>query len=271
MEDFFEKLNAGDREEAVALLDDAAEMRIHVGDSVQTLLSKIDALSGTSNPSTVSGGVITLRTDDAASFSVTSSNAGALSALGFSGTVTAPTPPLRVSGAPLGSATSLVNGSANTVGWYTGNSGPGSARSSATIRVDTAQSVQFGAQANEEAIRNLVQQTAVYAAVTTPPAATNAGAQIAALSQRIADNLASRIGQQTVSDIQTDFANAQTTMKDAAARQTQAQAAMQAIVDQTEGISQQEVASKLLQLQTNLQASYQTTAMLAQLTLVKFL
>jgi len=245
--------------------------QINVGDSVQTLLSKIDALSGTSNPSTVSGGVITLRTDDAASFSVTSSNAGALSALGFSGTVTAATPPLRVSGAPLGSATSLVNGSANTVAWYTGNSGPGSARSSATIRVDTAQSVQFGAQANEEAIRNLVQQTAVYAAVTTPPAATNAGAQIAALSQRISDNLSSRLGQQTISDIQTDFANAQTTMKDAAARQTQAQAAMQAIVDQTEGISQQEVASKLLQLQTNLQASYQTTAMLAQLTLVKFL
>ncbi|MGJ4926277.1 flagellar protein [Bradyrhizobium sp. HKCCYLS2038] len=245
--------------------------QINITDNVQTLLSKIDTLSGTSKASTVSGGAITLRTDDAASFSVTSSNAGALAALGFSGTVTAPTPPLRVSGTPLGSATSLVNGSTNTVSWYTGNNGPGSARSTATIRIDTSQSIQFGAQGNEFAIRNLVQQTAVYAAVNTPPAGANAGQQIGALSQRIASNLTPQLGQQTISDIQTDFANAQTTMKDATARQTQAKAAMQSLVDQTEGISQQEVASQILQLQTNLQASYQTTAMLAQLTLVKYL
>ena len=37
MEEFFEKLNAGDREGAVSLMDDKTEMRVHVGDSVQTL------------------------------------------------------------------------------------------------------------------------------------------------------------------------------------------------------------------------------------------
>jgi len=37
MDDFFEKLNAGDREGAVALMDERTEMRVHVGDSVQTL------------------------------------------------------------------------------------------------------------------------------------------------------------------------------------------------------------------------------------------
>jgi ketosteroid isomerase-like protein len=37
MEDFFERLNAGDREGAVALMDEKTEMRVHVGDSVQTL------------------------------------------------------------------------------------------------------------------------------------------------------------------------------------------------------------------------------------------
>ena len=35
--DFFEKLNAGDREGAVALMDERTEMRVHVGDNVQTL------------------------------------------------------------------------------------------------------------------------------------------------------------------------------------------------------------------------------------------
>ena len=249
---------------------------VNVTDSVQTLLSKIDALSGTSTPSTVTAGRISLHTDDPASFSVSSSNTTAFAALGFSGTVTAPTPPLRVSGSPLGSATNLANGSANTVAWYTGNSSSGSARSTASVQIDTSQSVQFGAQANETAIRTLVQQTAVYAAVSALPSASDptgqiAAKQIGALSQRIATNMTPQLGQQTISDIQTDFANAQTTMKDAGARQTQAKAALQSMVDQTEGISQNEVAAQILQLQTNLQASYQTTSMLSQLSLVKFL
>ena len=37
MEEFFELLNTGDREGAVALMDEMTEMRIHVRDSAQTL------------------------------------------------------------------------------------------------------------------------------------------------------------------------------------------------------------------------------------------
>lgn len=245
--------------------------QVNVTDSVQTLLSKIDAITGTSTPSTIDGGAITLHTDNASTLSVTSSNAAAFAALGFSGTVTAIQPPLRVSGLPLGSATSLVNGSSDTVAWYTGNSGPGSARASSTVRVDSSQTVEFGAQANEQAIRQMVQQIAVYAAVTASPTGANSAGQIAALSERIAANLTPQAGQQTISDIQTDFATAQTTMKAAQARQTQTQTALQNLVSNTEGISQDQVASEILQLQNNLQASYQTTAMLSQLTLTKYL
>ena len=245
--------------------------QLNVTDSVQSLLSKIDQITGTSTPSTVSGGVITLHTDNAAALSITSSNAAAFAALGFSGTVTAAQPPLRVSGSPLGSATSLVNGSANTVAWYTGNSGPGPARGTSTVRVDASQVVQFGAQANEQAIRQQLQSIAVYAAVTLPPSGTNSPAAVAALSERTAANLTPQLGQQQISDIQTDFAAAQTAMKDATARQTQTKSALQNLVDQTEGISQDQVASEILALQNSLQASYQTTSMLAQLSLTKFL
>jgi flagellar hook-associated protein 3 FlgL len=245
--------------------------QLNVTDSVQTLLAKIDAITGTSTPSTVHGGAITLRTDNAATLSISSSNTAAFAALGFSGTVTATTPPLRVSGSPLGSATSLVNGSANTVAWYTGNSGPGTARSTSTVRVDSSQVVQFGAQANEQAIRQAVQAIATYAAVTVSPTGANSTAEISALSQRIAANLTPQTGQQTIEEIQTDFANAQNTMKDATARQTQAKTALQNLITETEGIDQNQVASQILQLQTNLQASYQTTSMLSQLSLVKFL
>lgn len=244
--------------------------QLNVTDSVQSLLSKVDQITGTKTASTVSGGAIKINTNDAPNLSISSSNAAAFQALGFSGTVTA-TSPLRVSGSPLGTATSLTPGAANTVAWYTGNNAPGAARSTSTVRIDGSQKVQFGAQANEQAIRQALQQTAVYAAVTASPTAPNSGAQIAALSQRIAANLASQPGRQTISDIQTDFANAQTAMKDAGARQTQSKAALQSLIDGTEGISQNEVASQILQLQTNLQASYQTTSMLSHLSLVKFL
>jgi flagellar hook-associated protein 3 FlgL len=245
--------------------------QINVTDNVTTLLSKIDALTGTSTPSTIGGGVIALHTDNAATLSVSSSNAAAFAALGFGGTVTATQPPLRVGGSPLGSATTLVNGSANTVAWYTGNSGPGSARASSTVRIDQSQTVQYGAQANEQAIRSAIQSIAVYAAVTASPTAPNSAAQIAALSSRTAANLTPQAGQQTISDIQTDFANAQSTMQDATARQTQTQTALQNMIDQTENITQNQVASEILALQTSLQASYQTTAMLSQLSLTKFL
>jgi flagellar hook-associated protein 3 FlgL len=245
---------------------------VNVTDSVQTLLSKIDSITGTSTPSTIDGGAIEIHTDDAASLSITSTPSTALTALGFGGSsVTAPQPPLRVSGSPLSSATSLVNGSANTVSWYTGNSGPGSARASSTARIDSSITVQYGAQANESAIRSQLQSIAVYAAFTTSPTGTNSAAAVSALSQRIATNLTPQPGQQTIQDIQSNFAAAQSVMKDATARQTQSQTLLQNMVDSTETVSTQQVATEILALQTSLQASYQTTSMLAQLTLTKYL
>jgi flagellar hook-associated protein 3 FlgL len=244
--------------------------QLNVTDSVQTLLSKIDSITGTSKPSTIDGGTVTLHTDNAASLSVTSSNPAALAALGFGPTITAVQPPLRVSGSPLSSATSLVNGSANTVAWYTGNSSP-NPRASSTARIDPSITVQYGAQANEQAIRSQFESVAVFAAVTTPPTGANSGAQVAALSERTTTNLTPQPGQQTISDIQTDFAAAQTLAKEASDRQSQTQNILQNIVDQTETISTQQVASELLALQNTLSASYQATSILAGLTLTKFL
>ena len=179
-------------------------------------------------------------------------------------------PPLRVSGIPLGSATTLVDGSANTVKWYTGNSGPGSARSTAMSRVDDSVTVQYGAQADEPAIRALLQSVAAFAAFSTSPGA-NSGGQVSALSQRTTQALLKQPGQQTIEDIQTDLAMAQAMMKDASARQTQAKTTLQTIVDQAESASPEQVASQILALQNALQASYQTTSMLSQLSLVKYL
>jgi flagellin-like hook-associated protein FlgL len=246
--------------------------QLNVNDSIQTLLGKIDQITGTSKPSTIHGGVITINTDDPGSLNVASSNGAALGSLGFtSSPVTAAKAPWRVGSSPAGTATTLVNGSANTVKWYTGNDGPGSARSTAVARVDDSITVQYGAQADEDAIRRQLQATAVFGAFSTSPTGQYSSGQVAALSLRVAQALTQQPGQQRIEDIQTDIAMAQNTMKGATTRQTQAKAQLQSIIDQAESASPDQVASEILSLQNALQASYQTTANLAQLSLVKFL
>jgi flagellar hook-associated protein 3 FlgL len=237
--------------------------QLNITDNVQTLLSKIDSITGTSTPSAISGGVITLHSDSGSGLSVTSSNPSAFAALGFTATATGVTtqPVSFTSGTP-----------ANTVKWYTGNPGPiSTARASATARVDVSVKVEYGIQANEQAIRSQLQTLAVFSAVTTSTTNPNGAAQVSALSQRVTQALTPQTGKQSIQDIQTDLATAQATMSDATARQKQAQAMLQSIVDQTETISPDQVASQLLALQTSLQASYQTTSMLSQMSLVKYL
>ena len=96
-------------------------------------------------------------------------------------------------------------------------------------------------------------------------------ALVAALNQRVTTSLTPQGRQQSLADIGTELASAQVAMKDIAARQSQSQLMLQNLVDQTETVSSEQVATEILALQTRLQASYQTTSMLAQLTLVKFL
>jgi flagellar hook-associated protein 3 FlgL len=246
--------------------------QINITDNVTTLLSKIDQITGTSKPSTIHGGVITINTDDPGSLNITSSNSTAFAALGFTTSpVTAAKAPLRVGSSPASSATTLVNGTANTVKWYTGNDGPGSARSTAVARVDDSVTVQYGAQADETAIRKQLQAIAVFGTFSTSPTGQYAGAQVAALSLRTTQALTPQAGQQKIEDIQTDIAMAQNTMRGASTRQTQAKAQLQTIIDQAESASPDQVASEILSLQNALQASYQTTSKLAQLSLVKYL
>jgi flagellar hook-associated protein 3 FlgL len=245
--------------------------QLNVTDSVQALLAKIDSITGTSTPSTVSGGVITLHTDNAASLNVTSSNVGAFAALGFGASVTAAQPPLRVGGTPLNTATTLVSGTANTVAWYTGEAGSGPARASSTARVDQTATIQYGVRANEQAIRSALQSVAAFAAVTTSPTSSNTSALVAALNSRVTTGLTPQGRQQSLPDIETELASAQVAMKAITDRQNQSRLMLQNLVDQTESVSTDQVATEILALQTRLQASYQTTSMLSQLSLVKYL
>ena len=185
--------------------------------------------------------------------------------------VTAGQPPMRVAGSPF-TATALTAGTpSDTVTWYTGEMGTDLARGTANAKVDDALSVSYGARANEGAIRSTIENIAVYAAMTFSPSDANAPERFTAMSRRIGSALAETNGEQSLQDIQAELSFAQTTMVDAKERQQQRKLMLEDLLQGIEQAPQEEVAAQILALQTRLQASLQTTAMLYQMSIVQYL
>ena len=181
-------------------------------------------------------------------------------------------PPMRVVGPPFDSATAQVAGtSADTVIWYTGENGAGTARSTATARVDQNTTVSYGTRANEEGIRWIVQNVAALAATTYSSSDPNGEAEYNSLTDRVYKALAVPAGTQSITDIEAGLASAQTTMQSTKSQHQTTSKTLQDMLQSIEGVDQNEVGAKILSLQTSLQASLTTTAKLAQLSLVNFM
>jgi hypothetical protein len=181
-------------------------------------------------------------------------------------------PPMRVAGPPFSAATALVAGTAsNTVSWYTGEMGTDSARGTAVAKIDDALSVAYGARGNEQAIVTTLKNTAVFVATAYSAADPNAEARYKEVNQRVYSGLAVTNGQQTLQDIEGELAFAQTTMKDASTRNAARQVTLQDMLQGIEQVNPQEVATQVLAMQTQLQASLQTTAMLSKLSIINYL
>jgi hypothetical protein len=181
-------------------------------------------------------------------------------------------PPMRVNGPPFDTATSLIAGtSTNTVRWYTGEGDGTPARAGATARVDSAITVSYGMRANEQALRTTVSSIAVFASMTFSASDPNAAAAFQQVAQRVGTVLSVPAGAQKIPDIEAEIANSQVIMKGATDRQTQTQSAISAMLDSVQGVPTEEIGAQILAMQTRLQASLQTTALLAKTTLVNYL
>lgn len=181
-------------------------------------------------------------------------------------------PPQRIAGPPFETATGFTPGSAaDTVIWYTGETGAGSARATATARVDEALTISYGVRADETGIRNLVRDIATLAAVQPSSSDPNAAAKSAALNQRIATSLSGVPGEQTVSQIVADLATAAGSMNAAKERHQQTRATLEEYLQQIQNVTPEEVGARILALQTRMQATMQTTSMLFQTSLVNYL
>jgi hypothetical protein len=169
-------------------------------------------------------------------------------------------------------ATSLENGTqANTVFWYTGENGSTPALQTATAQVGPSMTISYGMRANEQAISSLVANVAVLAATTYSASDSNAEASYQALSQSVEANLAGQSGTQSIGDIEADIANAQTTITNATNLNTQTQSTLSDMLQNIDGVNQDQIGEQILTLQNSLSASLSVTARLAQLSLVNYL
>ncbi len=181
-------------------------------------------------------------------------------------------PPQRVSGPPFESATALVDGTAaNTVSWYLGDGGADSARDTAVARADKSLSLSYGLRANEEGVRVAVQSIAVFAAMSFSVGDPDAEARYTALKQRVTTAISGEPGVQKITDIQADMAAVHNALQQAKERHQQTQGTLQQLLQKVEGAPTEEVAAQILALQTSLQATLQTTAMLLRTNLLEYL
>jgi flagellar hook-associated protein 3 FlgL len=181
-------------------------------------------------------------------------------------------PPQRVDGPPFDSATALVDGTAaNTVTWYTGEAGSDGARTTAAARVDQSLALSYGLRANEEGLRMAVQSIAVFAATTFSATDPDAEARYISLKQRVTAALEGLPGKQKVTDIEGDIAAVHIALQAAKDRHIQTKGTLEQLLQDVEGAPTEEVAAQILALQTNLQATLQTTALLLRTNLLEYI
>lgn len=183
-------------------------------------------------------------------------------------------PPLRVVPDALNGiagATSTVGDDVSTVIWYQGEDGPLDARLTATTRVDDGVQVAYGARANEDALRTTIREMAVFSSHVfdvDDPSSADRYTQIAVRSREALDDPS---GGNLPRSIALEVGTASTLMESTRERHRATDAIFGDILQQTDGVSEEAVAAKLLNIKTRLEATYTVTSILSKLSFVNYM
>jgi flagellin-like hook-associated protein FlgL len=158
----------------------------------------------------------------------------------------------------------------STLKWYKGEDDGGPDRATSQLRIDTTQMVGTGARANEDAISTFLAQLGVLADARFQNTPVDRE-RYQNLTGRIRDNLSPPYGQPRLEELATDLGGAMATLQGAKDRHRVAANMLQDTLDKVEQASTEETAAIMLNLQTRMQASYQTTSILARLSIVNYL
>jgi len=183
-------------------------------------------------------------------------------------------PPARIA-PPYASATGFLSpadAAASTVIWYKGDDDSSvAARDTSAQRIDASQVVGIGARANEAPIRNALAQWAALAAESFTPGSDTDTVRYQALTSRLQAGFAGGPGVPSIQDIASEISVANVAVSAAKGRNTQRLSMYQGSLSDMVSIDPATVLTQILSLQTRLQASYQITSSMAQLSLANYL
>ncbi|MDB5612892.1 MAG: hypothetical protein JWQ22_545 [Devosia sp.] len=154
----------------------------------------------------------------------------------------------------------------------------GNPRQSVTAQVDDSTRVNYGMQANESGFLSLVRTMAAMSVETYPPTTdpdqdklNRSRFDAMAVRQQAAMSEAHNSEAGSIEIMTMELGVARGTLDNSAKRHTDYKAQLDNLLSDVETVSKEDVAMEILALQTRLQASYQTTSMVAKLSLVNFI
>ncbi|MEI2383858.1 flagellar protein [Breoghania sp. JC706] len=181
-------------------------------------------------------------------------------------------PVARVDGPPFDTATATRDGSADTVAWYVGDQSVADPRAGSSAVIDDNFTVNYGARANEDGIREVVQSLAAFVVADFSSDSEEDHGFYTAMAERSRAPLQNAEGKTSgIEKIQKELATTHLAVKRVDERHTTTQNSLQTAVDDIEGVNVTEVAAQMLQLKTMMEISYQTTAIGYQLSLANYM
>jgi flagellin-like hook-associated protein FlgL len=149
----------------------------------------------------------------------------------------------------------------------------GKARQSVTAQVDDSTRVSYGVAANETGFLRMVRTMAALSLETFPSDDETSRGRFDAMAARQQTQMSEALNNErgSIEIITMELGIAEATVGASADRHTNYQAQLENLLADAESVSREDVAMEILALQTRLQASYQVTSMVSQLSLVNFL
>lgn len=165
------------------------------------------------------------------------------------------------------------NAAANTVKWYAGEISDSNARLSATAQVDDSTKVGYGVRANEQGLLEMVRTLASMSVQEYAASDPTSKARFSAMVERQMSNMSSNTATEkgSVESIALELGVVKSAVGNASTRNTAASGQLETLLSDVETVGMEETAMQLLALKTRLEASYQATASVAQLSLVNYL
>src|SRR5690606_35602055 len=160
-----------------------------------------------------------------------------------------------------------------TVVWYTGEIGTNNPRLSATAQVDDSTKVGYGVRANEQGLLDMVRTLASMSVQEYRTSDPTSKGRFSAMVERQMASMSTDTATDdgSVERIALELGVTKATVGRAAQRNVAFSGQLQSLLSEVETVSMEETVMQLLALKTRLEASYQTTAQVANLSLVNYL